>query len=117
MTRAATAQRGSAPAQGEVCFVRPENEGKMNIVESWIRISTYNVPVIGGQKICVFVDPGLTDLTVTSAQPYGDPQSDDDSDACTSRTVKVNVRRERRRVFFIFPRIHDSTYVCGWTIE
>lgn len=36
-----------------LCFVRPENNGAMNVLESWIRVAYYNVPVIVGQAVCM----------------------------------------------------------------
>jgi len=69
--------------RARLCFVGPEDNGAMNILQSWIRIDDYDVPVIGGQAVCLYVLPGSQELIVTSAIPY-DPHSRDAA-ACKSK--------------------------------
>ncbi len=100
--------------QARVCFLRPENNGAMNVLESWIRIADYNLPVIGGQTVCLFVGPGENELTITSHYPY-DPESKDD-EACKSRTVKLKLKANENRTFLICPAVKGSAYTCGWRL-
>ena len=99
----------------ELCFVRPEDNGMMNILESWVRVSGYRVPLTGGQSACVFVQPGVTELVVTSTVPY-EPTSKNEK-ACKSRPMKLELSALDRRVFFVDPAPKGSTYVCGWRIR
>jgi hypothetical protein len=100
--------------QARLCFVRPENNGRMNTVESWIRVADYNVPVIGGQAVCLYAQPGDTELTVTSRDAYN-PQSKND-EACKSRTLKFSMSGRDNRTFMICPATKGNAYACGWRI-
>jgi hypothetical protein len=86
----------------------------MNVLESWIRVTDYNVPMIGGQAICLYVQPGNSELTVTSRYPY-EPKSKND-EACKSRTLKLALSGNDTRTFQICPATKDNAYVCGWRI-
>ena len=94
---------GSASAQtwrdgqARLCFVRPENNGAMNILESWVRVADYNLPLIGGQSVCLYVDPGNSELTVTSLFPYRPNAKDDE--ACKSKTIKLTLGPSENRTF------------------
>ena len=100
--------------QGRLCFVRPENNGAMNVLESWIRVAYYNVPVIGGQAVCLYAQPGESELTITSRYPY-DPWSKND-EACKSRILKLSIKGNDNRTFLICPATKDGSYACGWRI-
>jgi len=100
--------------RAKLCFVRPENNGAMNVLESWIRVADYNVPVIGGQSVCLFIEPGANELIVTSRYPY-DPKSKDD-EACKSRKLKLEVGPNMDRTLLICPATKGSSYSCGWRI-
>jgi len=99
----------------ELCFVRPEDNGMMNILESWVRVSGYRVPLIGGQSACVFVQPGVTEIVVTSTVPY-EPASENE-EACKSGPMQLELSPHARRVFFVDPATKGSTHVCGWRIH
>ena len=61
----------------------------MNVLESWIRVADYNVPVLGGQAVCLYAQPGDSELIITSRYPY-DLKSKDD-EACKSQTLKLHL--------------------------
>ena len=111
---------GSALAQSwrdgraQVCFVRPENNGSMNTLESWVRIADYDLPLLGGQAACLFVEPGANDLIITSRLPY-DPQAKDEQ-ACKSRSLKLELRSNENRTFLICPATKGNSYACGWQV-
>jgi hypothetical protein len=100
--------------QARLCFVRPENNGAMNVLESWVRLSDYTVPVIGGQAICMYVRPGDSELTVTSRYPYN-PKSKND-EACRSKPLKLSLSGTDNRTFLICPAVKGGAYACGWRI-
>ena len=100
--------------QARVCFIRPENNGAMNVLESWIRVADYNVPVLGGQAVCLYTLPGDSELTITSRLPY-DLKSKDD-EACKSQTLKLRLRGSDNRTFLICPATKGNAYTCGWRI-
>ena len=87
----------------------------MNILQSWIRIDDYDVPVIGGQAVCLYVLPGSQELIVTSAIPY-DPHSRDTA-ACKSKPLKLELKADDDRTFTIEPVTKGSTYICGWRVK
>jgi len=101
--------------RAELCFDRPEDNGSMNIFESWVRVSDYRVPLIGGQTACLLVRPGSAEITVTSMVPY-DPASEDE-EACRSRTLKLELLPNETRHFLIEPATKGPTYICGWHID
>jgi hypothetical protein len=101
-------------AQARLCFVRPENNGAMNTVESWIRVADYNVPVIGGQAVCLYAQPGASELIVTSRPPYN-PQSKN-GEACKSKTLQLSLTGNDNRTFLICPATRGNSYSCGWRI-
>ena len=43
-----------------LCFVREEDNGANNGLASWILVGDYDVPVTGGQAVCLYVLPGST---------------------------------------------------------
>lgn len=101
--------------RAQLCFVRPENNGSMNILESWVRFSDYNVSLVGGQAVCIFVIPGSDDLRVTSTVPYQLESTDEE--ACKSPAIRLKLAPNEKRVFFIGPTDKDESYECGWRIE
>ena len=101
--------------RARLCFVRYEDNGEMNILQSWIRIEDYEVPVVGGQAVCLYVQPGSKDLVVTSTIPY-DPNSTN-TEACKSKALKFELTAGENRTFSISPASKGSVYKCGWHIE
>ncbi len=87
----------------------------MNVLESWVRVSDYDVPLIGGQTVCLYIEPGNTELTVTSLYPYRPDATDDE--ACKSKTLKLTLTPNQNRTFLICPAIKGDHYACGWTIS
>jgi hypothetical protein len=100
--------------RARLCFVRSEDNGSMNILQSWIRVSDYDVPVIGGQAVCLYLLPGNEELTVTSTVPY-DPHSRN-AEACKSKTVKLVLTGNDNRTFTIEPATKGNAYTCGWWV-
>src|SRR5450755_2894818 len=98
--------------QARLCFVRPENNDAINVLESWIRIADYNTPVIGGQAVCLYVQPGDGELTVTSRTPYDFKAKN--TSACTSKTLKFSLSGNDNRTFLICPATKSGSYGCGW---
>lgn len=101
--------------RAQLCFDRAEDNGRMNIHESWVRVSDYKVRLVGGQAVCVFVEPGNTQIIVTSTVPYN-PESKNEQ-ACKSRVVKLELAPRENRLFFISPASKGPSYVCGWHIQ
>src|ERR1035441_10128777 len=75
--------------RARLCFVREEDNGAMNTLQSWVRVADYDVPLIGGQAVCLYVQDGSNDLIVTSTIPY-DPHSRN-TEACKSKVLKLNL--------------------------
>src|ERR1022692_4603218 len=101
--------------RARLCFVREEDNGAINGLRSWIRIEDYSVPVIGGQAVCLYVQPGSNNLTVTSTIPY-DPHSRN-TGACKSKVLKIELTPDEDRVFNIDPATNRDGYTCGWQIK
>jgi hypothetical protein len=101
--------------RAKLCFDRAEDNGRMNIHESWVRVSDYKVRLIGGQAVCVFVEPGNAEVVVTSTIPYH-PESKNDQ-ACKSRVVKLELAPKENLTFVLEPASKGPTYVCGWRIQ
>ena len=101
--------------RARLCFDRGEDNGRMNIHESWVHVSDYEVPLIGGQAVCVFVEPGSAQVVVTSTIPYNAESKN--RQACKSRVVKLELAPNENRTFFISPATKGPTYVCGWHIR
>ena len=103
------------PERARLCFDRPENNGRMNIYESWVRLSGhYRVPLIGDQTACVYVDAGRTDLIVTSGVPYD--EKPEHQEVCKSKVMKLDLARGENRLFTIWPATGGPSYACGWVI-
>jgi hypothetical protein len=87
----------------------------MNILQSWIRVAAYDVPVIGGQAVCLYVLTGSEELIVTSTIPY-DPHSRN-TKACKSKALKLELTADEDRTFTIEPATKGDSYTCGWRIQ
>jgi hypothetical protein len=111
----------SMPAQSwrldraRLCFVRYEDNGAMNVLQSWIRISDYDVPVIGGQAVCLYLETGSNELIITSTIPY-DPRSRN-AEACKSKPMKLELTPGEDRTFTIEPATKGDSYTCGWLVN
>ena len=100
--------------RARLCFVREEDNGAMNVLQSWIRVEDYDVPVIGGQAVCLYVRPGSNELIVTSTIPY-DPHSRN-TEACKSKVLKLDLKSDEGRTFIIEPATKGDSYTCRWRI-
>lgn len=100
--------------RARLCFNRPEDNGRMNILESWVRIADYRIPLIGGQAACIYVYAGSNELVVTSTYPY-EPSSTDEQ-ACKSTPLKLELAPNENRMFTIWPATKRNSYTCGWRI-
>jgi hypothetical protein len=101
--------------RARLCFDRSEDNGAMNIFQSWIRVAAYDVPVIGGQTVCLYVPAGSQELIVTSTIPY-DPSSRN-TRACKSKALKLELAANEDRQFAIEPATNRDGYTCGWRIQ
>jgi hypothetical protein len=101
--------------RARLCFVRDEDNGSMNTLQSWIRIADYDVPVIGGQAVCLYLPPGNNELIVTSTIPYN-PRSRD-AEACKSKPMKLELPPSEDRTFTIEPATKGDSYACGWRVN
>ena|ERR1700722_2730337 len=101
--------------RARLCFVREEDSGAMNALQSWIRVADYDVPIAGGQAACLFVEAGSTDLIVTSTIPY-DPHSRN-AEACKSKLLKLALTSNQDVTFNIDPATNRDGYTCGWRIR
>ena len=102
--------------RARLCFDRPEDNGAINVLSSWIRIEDYEVPVSGGQAACLYLREGSYDLTVTSTIPY-EPRSRG-TKACRSKPLKLELALGEDRAFTIEPATsRDGSYTCGWRIH
>jgi hypothetical protein len=102
--------------RARLCFDRPEDNGGINVLRSWIRVEDYEVPVIGGQAACLYLEPGSYKLSVTSTIPY-DPHSRN-AEACKSKALEFELVPDEDRTFSIEPATsRDGSYACGWRIR
>ncbi len=101
--------------RARLCFAREEDNGAMNTLQSWIRVSDYDVPITGGQAVCLYVLVGSTDLVITSTIPY-DPHSRN-AEACKSKVLKLELKENENRTFSIYPATNHNGYRCGWQIK
>lgn len=101
--------------RSRLCFVRQEDNGSMNIFQSWIRIADYDVPVIGGQALCLYLPAGNSELIVTSTIPYN-PRSRN-AEACRSKPMKLELAPGEDRTFTIEPATKGASYTCGWLVR
>jgi hypothetical protein len=101
--------------RARLCFDRGEDNGAMNVHQSWIHVSDYEIPLIGGQAVCVFIEPGSAEVQVTSTIPY-EPNSKN-RQACKSRVVELDLAPNENRTFSIEPASKGSAYICGWHIQ
>jgi hypothetical protein len=86
----------------------------MNTLESWISVADYEVPIAGGQDVCLFIEQGMNELIVTSRIPY-DPKSKDNQ-ACKSKELRLELKSNEDKTFLICPASEGNYYSCGWRI-
>jgi len=101
--------------RARLCFVRYEDNGSMNTFQSWIRIADYDVPVIGGQAVCLYLAAGNNELIVTSTIPYN-PRSRN-AEACKSKPMNLELAPGEDRTFTIEPATKGDSYTCGWLVS
>lgn len=102
--------------RARLCFDRPEDNGSINTLQSWIHVADYDVPVSGGQAVCLYVTaPDSTNLTVTSTIPY-EPSSRNTA-ACKSNALKLELSPNQNLTFTISPASDAQGYKCGWRIK
>jgi len=113
---------GTAGAEGsssaQVCFVRHENNGRMNLLRARIYGSHASrekllATLVGGSKKCVAIEPGSWSFEARSSHPYtaraGDPN------ACKSESLSAEVAGTTTIV--VVPKSKGSTYSCGWHLR
>jgi hypothetical protein len=102
--------------RARLCFDRPEDNGGINVLQSWIRVEDYEVPLIGGQAACLYLQPDSYKVVVTSTVPY-DPHSRN-AEACKSKLLELELAPDEDRTFSIEPATSkDGSYTCGWLIH
>ena len=87
----------------------------MNTLRSWVQVSDYDIPVSGGQAVCLYLAEGRANLSVTSTIPY-EPQSKN-TEACKSKILSLDLHSNEERTFEIEPAINRDGYACGWRIK
>jgi len=107
-------------ALGEVCFVRAENTGAMNLhavrlLANHGRRTRQVAMVRGGDSSCVELRPGRWSLKARSVRPH-EPSASDPNE-CRSIRLDVQVSSGSVRNVSVSRRAHESTYVCGWNLE
>jgi hypothetical protein len=101
--------------RARLCFVREEDNGAINVLQSWIRIGGYEVPLRGGQAVCLYISSGATELNVTSTIPY-EPRSQN-TEACRSKTLKLELTPNEDETLKIDPATNRDGYTCGWRVK
>lgn len=87
----------------------------MNVIESWVRVEDYRVPLIGGEAACVFLDPGAHDVLVTSVSIATFKPAN--TRACKSPVLHLQLAVKEDRSFWIWPAKKGGEFVCGWRME
>jgi len=87
----------------------------MNVIESWVRIEDYRVPLIGGEAACVFLDPGVHDVLVTSVSIAAIKSAN--TQACKSSVLHLRLAVKEDRSLWIWPAKKGGEFVCGWRME
>jgi hypothetical protein len=101
--------------RAQLCFVREENNGLINVLQSWIHVDDYEAAVIGGGAVCLYVAPGASELYISSTVPY-EPNSRN-REACKSKVLKLELKSDEDRTFMIEPKsVRGSRYACGWRV-
>ena len=102
--------------RARLCFVREENNGAINGLPSWIHIDDdeYRAAVIGNGAVCFYVRGGTHELHISSTVPY-EPRSRN-TEACKSRTLKLELKADDDRTFMIEPSVTSAGYGCGWRL-
>ncbi len=101
--------------RAKLCFLREEDNGAIKLLQSWIRVGGYEVPVRGGQAVCLYVRAGNHELTATSTLPY-DPHPRN-PEACKSKPLKLELAANDERTFNVAPATNRDGYACGWLIK
>ncbi len=87
----------------------------MNVIDSWVRVEDYRVALIGGEAACVFLDPGVHDVLVTSVSIATFKPAN--TQACKSPVLHLRLAVKEDRSFRIWPATKGGEFVCGWRIE
>ena len=115
---AAGTAEAEAPSMAQVCFVRNEDNGRMNLLAARIYGSHGSreelLPtLVGGAKQCVTIQPGLWSFEARSSHPYtagaGDPN------ACKS--APLSVEAATTTAIMVAPKSKGSAYLCGWHLR
>jgi hypothetical protein len=97
----------------QICIERPENNGSLNIRDVNVIIDNkQDVPLIGGQAVCIYVGIGEHFVYAESYDPY-DPHSKNPK-AWTSNTVKFYLKKGQRAELEI---TGGSKYQNKWYIK
>jgi hypothetical protein len=108
-----------APSPLNVCFVRAEDTGLMNLVPAHIigwhadrrrRLAS----VRGGERRCLELEEGSWSFRAWAPWPY--PSAPSEGTVCRSNVVRIEVRRPGITSIAVSPRA-GSTYVCSWTLR
>jgi hypothetical protein len=113
---------GTAGAEGsstaQVCFVRHEDNGRMNLLPARIYGSHGSheellATVAGGSKKCVAIELGSWSFQARSSHPY--TARADNPNACKSEPLSAEVAATTTIV--VAPKSRRSTYLCGWQLR
>lgn len=108
------------PSAAQVCFVRHEDNGRMNLLAARV-YGTHGdreellATLVGGTKKCVPVAPGSWSFDARSSYAYtaraGNPN------ACRSEPLSAQVAAKTTITIMLAPKSKRSTYLCGWQLR
>ena len=99
---------------GTVEFVRPENNGFVNIVPCTLVLSDHRtLTLVGGESATVSLPPESFSVRVFSIDPY---TPDFDIGAWSSSLEKFHISGGEQIRLFVEPCSSGSTYSGGWGI-
>ncbi len=103
-----------------VCFVRHEDNGRINLLAVRIYGSHGSrekllVTLLGGDKKCMAVEAGSWSFDARSAHPYRARRVD--PDACRSEPLPAEVAAGTMTKILVAPKSERSTYLCGWHLR
>ena len=107
-------------AIARVCFVRPEDSGRMNLLP--VRIYGFRADrerllttLFGGAEACVDIEPGDWSFEARSSRPYS--QRAGNPKACRSNPFMTGTTAGVTTTIEVSPKSKGSTYVCGWGLH
>jgi hypothetical protein len=83
----------------QMCFLRYEDNGTVNILEAKVALDNYQALVMmGGQAACVYLAPGTYSFSIQSPDPYHSHQKQ-----WRSPSYKVTLAKNDRVLYRVYP--------------